>query len=62
VPRTKITLKYGQSVGLGVELVAKFVSVSEKWLKKLVMTFFLVFTSSWADVFVHEAETPYKIS
>ena len=57
-----MTLKYGQCVGLGVDLVAKLVSVSEKWLKKLVITFFLVFNSSRAGIFVKLTETPLKIS
>jgi len=45
-------LKYGQTVGLGVVQVAKLVSVSEKWLKKLVMTFVFFWSSnaSWAGV------------
>jgi len=60
-----MTLKYGQCVGLEVDLVAKLVSVSEKWLKAgddlFFFFFFLVFNSSWASVFV-KLKPPLKIS
>ena len=57
----KITLKYGQCVGVGVLLVSKLVAVSEKAgddlfiffiFFKFLFKFFSVFTSSLAGMFV----------
>jgi len=41
--RAKVALSDGQCVELRVVLQAKFVSVCEKWFKKLVMTCFFIF-------------------
>jgi len=45
VQRAKVTLKYGQCVGVGVVLMAKLVSVSEKWVNNWWWPF-LFFNSS----------------
>ena len=58
--KAKIALSHGQCVDVGVLVLAKLVSVHEKWLLKMVMTFF--WSSTQAGLPICQAETPLKIS